>query len=56
MPTASHPDDLLLLDAKVADQLYMYSQNLPMRALPLAEIDLPEGGEAATVVETSTQD
>jgi hypothetical protein len=34
----------------------MYSQNLPMRALPLAEIDLPEGGEAATVVETSTQD
>ena len=50
MPTASHPDDLLLLDAKVADQLYMYSQNLPMRALPPAEIDFPEGGEAAVVV------
>ena len=56
MPTASHPDDLLLLDAKVADQLYMYSQNLPMRALPPAEIDFPVGGEAAVVVETSTQD
>jgi len=56
MPTASHPDDLLLLDAKVADQLYMYSQNLPMRALPPAEKDFPEGDEAAVLVETSTQD
>ena len=33
---------------------YIYSQNLPTRALPTAEIDLPEGG--AVVVETSAQD